>query len=262
LNFEGLTEFSQEQLSLIEKYDRLRQNNLLDHLQTKVEENENSLEKAIHAVYAEAENTPEAEEKNAPKKPRRKTPRKLAGNTSEGGGKYTLKSLMEEIGKTIERPVKLSQMEEILEIAGLGVEEEYGEEARKAIDGVLPRYLARKLSRKEAGSADGDIGAVIDGGVSGEVEGLTEKIASTVASTREELEETFQRQIPLQMLAQLAALAKDGTLARKIETARQEIAERKRIEGGTTIDVTLGGGENKQLKSAEVKDGNDEGKGG
>jgi len=169
---------------------------------------------------------------------------------------------MEEIGKTIERPVKLSQMEEILEIAGLGVEEEYGEEARKAIDGVLPRYLARKLSRKEAGSADGDIGAVIDGGVSGEVEGLTEKIASTVASTREELEETFQRQIPLQMLAQLAALAKDGTLARKIETARQEIAERKRIEGGTTIDVTLGGGENKQLKSAEVKDGNDEGKGG
>jgi len=58
LNFEGLTEFSQEQLSLIEKYDRLRQNNLLDHLQTKVEENENSLEKAIHAVYAEAENTP------------------------------------------------------------------------------------------------------------------------------------------------------------------------------------------------------------
>jgi hypothetical protein len=262
LNFDNLSEFTEEQISLIKKNIHLEQNNLLDYLQTKVEENGNSLEKAIHAVYAEAENTPEAEEKNTPKKPRRKTPRKSAGNTPEGDGKYTLKSLMEEIGKTIERPVKLSQMEEILELAGLGVEEEYGEEVRQALDEALPRYLARELSRKEAGSADGDIGAVIDRGVSGEVEGLTEKIAGTVANTREGLEETFQREIPRRMLAQLAAAAQSGILGQKIELAREKIAEQKRIAGETTIDVTLAGGENKQLKSAEVKEGNDGGKGG
>jgi hypothetical protein len=271
LNFDNLSEFTEEQISSIEKYIYLEQNKLLDYLEEKIKDLGGAREEAIRSVYAErggtekkeaenspeteAESTPEDGEKTAPKKPRRKTPR--------GGGKSTLKSLMEEIGKTIERPVKLNQMAEILEIAGLEVEEEYGEEDRLAIDKALPRYLARELSRKEAGSSDGDIGTALDRDLSNEVERLTEKIAGTVASAREGLEETIEREVPRRMMAQLAAIAKSGVLGEKIELARQKIAEQKRIEGATTtIDVTIAGVESKQLPSADAGDNRNGAKGG
>jgi hypothetical protein len=238
LKFENVTEFSPKQFSLIQKYDHLRKNGFLNELQKKAVKCNGDLARGIGELCAEV------------------------GENFDDGETYSLKALMEGIARKIERPVKLSQMEEILELAGLGVEEEYSDEDRKALDEALPRYLVRELSRREAGSSEGNIGEVIDRGVSGEVEGLTEKLAGTVANTREGLEETFQREIPRRMLAQLAAAAQSGILGQKIELAREKIAEQKRIAGETTIDVTLAGGENKQLKSAEVKDGNDEGKGG
>lgn len=170
--------------------------------------------------------------------------------------KHTLKSIKAEIEENLERTVKFSELEVILELSNLTLEDEYTKEQKQAIDKGLIKYLNQK-SKEGFPSSDEEALFTVIGTNSGKTaEDLAERVSQKTAETENYLHEMIDRKIPQEILSRLVNLQETGVIAKKIEMAREKIAQQNRLNGKpTTIEIALTTtDEQKQLKSAFVEE--------
>ncbi|PSF35768.1 hypothetical protein C7H19_15190 [Aphanothece hegewaldii CCALA 016] len=249
-------EYSDQEMALVRKYLELTANEqakaefLADIVDTKVfEDDEQSLayvELSLNQLLTKFGQGKEVQD-----------------NKQESANKYTLKSIKAEIEENLERSVKLSELEIILELSHLTLEDEYTDTQKQAIDKGLIKYLNQKSNGSFSSSDDEALLTVIRTNSGKTVESLVDRVSIKTAETEDYLNEMVDRQIPQEIFLQLKNQQESGIIAQKIEIAREKIAQQKRLNGKpTTIEIALTTDEQKHLppmKSASVEDSKENG---